>query len=136
MNSTYVTEVVIKHAEDPGDKVKAYINVTLNGHVAIHDMKIIRGDQDNFFMAMPSRRIQDRCQECGHKNPVTAKHCSDCGGVQKEARHSLDHDGRPKLYADIVHPTDSNFRAYLEQVVLTVWEAQCLLEQQLCELLK
>lgn len=51
-----VTEVRIRLAEgSPDDILKAYASITLNGCLAIHNLKIIQGKQ-GLFVSMPARR--------------------------------------------------------------------------------
>lgn len=49
-----ITDIRIRRIETMG-KLKAVVSVTFDDMFAIHDMKIIEG-QNGFFIAMPSRR--------------------------------------------------------------------------------
>jgi len=52
-----ITDIKIKHLRDEG-RMRAIVSVTFDNEFAVHDIKIIEG-QDKFFLAMPSRRMQD-----------------------------------------------------------------------------
>ncbi len=52
-----VTDVKIRKLS-VDDKMKAIVSVTIDNELAIHDLKIIKG-QDRFFIAMPSRKTPD-----------------------------------------------------------------------------
>lgn len=39
----------------PGGRLRGIISITLDGTVAIHDIKVVQGDE-RLFVAMPSRR--------------------------------------------------------------------------------
>ena len=46
------------------------------------------------FVAMPSRKLHDRCPACAGKNHIRARFCNDCGHRLKEGRGDLDDRGR------------------------------------------
>ena len=48
-----ITEIKIRRTFNEG-KLKALVSVTLNDCIAIHELKIIQGN-DRLFVAMPSR---------------------------------------------------------------------------------
>jgi hypothetical protein len=64
MRGIEVSEVRIKLASDPDEKLLAYCSVTLNNAIVIKDLKIIQGEATP-FVAMPSRKITDKCGKCG-----------------------------------------------------------------------
>ena len=49
-----ITEVIIRKPMDDG-KVKAYVSVTSNNRFAVHNIKVLNG-QDGFFIVMPAHR--------------------------------------------------------------------------------
>jgi len=80
-----VTEIRIRLNESGRDEIlKAYVSVTLNDCLAIHNLKIIHGSR-GLFVSMPARRNKT-------------------GG-----------------FSDIVHPTNTPFRDYLESVVISAY---------------
>lgn len=52
-----ITDIKFRHLNNEG-KLKALVSVTLDGVFAVHDIKLIDG-QDRLFLAMPSRRMPD-----------------------------------------------------------------------------
>lgn len=52
-----ITDIRIKHIDD-GGRMRAAVSVVFDAAFAVHDIKIIEG-QDKFFLAMPSKRLAD-----------------------------------------------------------------------------
>lgn len=52
-----ITDIKFRHINEEG-RLKALVSVTLDGVLALHDIKIIEG-QDRYFLAMPSRKMPD-----------------------------------------------------------------------------
>src|SRR5271155_5897586 len=101
-----ITEVRIKLMEDNNERLQAFCSVTFDDCFVIRDLKIIEGTKGS-FVAMPSRKLTDRCPGCGCKNHLRARHCNQCGGRLDEDRATRGADGRAKLHADIAHPIKS-----------------------------
>ena len=103
-----ITEVRIKLMEDSNEneRLQAFCSVTFDNAFVVRDLKIIEGAKGS-FVAMPSRKLTDRCPQCGSKNHLRARHCNQCGGRLDEDRATRDADGRAKLHADIAHPINS-----------------------------
>ena len=66
-----ITEVRVKLMNDPNDRLLGFCSVTLDGSFVIRDLKIIQGGKGP-FVAMPSRRLMDRCPGCHQKNHLRA----------------------------------------------------------------
>jgi hypothetical protein len=98
-----ITEVRIKLMEDNNERLLAFCSITFDDMFVIRDLKIIEGGKGS-FVAMPSRKLTDRCPQCGCKNHLRARHCNQCGHKLDEDRATRDADGRAKLHADIAHP--------------------------------
>ncbi|MCI0460883.1 MAG: SpoVG family protein, partial [Gemmataceae bacterium] len=98
-----ITEVRIKLMEDNNERLQAFCSVTFDDAFVVRDLKIIEGTKGS-FVAMPSRKLTDRCPQCGCKNHLRAAHCNQCGLRLKDDRAIRDENGRAKLYADIAHP--------------------------------
>ena len=81
-----ITDIKVRKLFEDGP-MRAVVSVTLDGQLALHDIKVICV-QDKHFIVMPSR-----------KNP----------------------DG---TYRDVVHPINSEFRAYLEREVLEAYKTE------------
>ncbi len=101
-----ITEVRIKLMEDNNERLLAFCSITFDDALVIRDLKIIEGAKGS-FVAMPSRKLTDRCQQCGSKNHLRARYCNQCGHKLDEDRATRDADGRAKLHADIAHPINS-----------------------------
>lgn len=52
-----ITDVKFRRFSDAG-RLRALVSVTFDGVFAVHDIKVIDGD-DRLFLAMPSRRTAD-----------------------------------------------------------------------------
>ena len=52
-----ITDIKFRHLQEVG-RLKALVSVTFDNVFAVHDIKIIDG-QDRLFLAMPSRRMLD-----------------------------------------------------------------------------
>src|SRR5204862_7632896 len=83
-------------------------------------LKIMEGGKGS-FVAMPSRKLTDRCLQCGCKNHLRARYCNQCGGKLDEDRATRDADGRAKLHADIAHPINSACREVIQSAVLKAY---------------
>jgi stage V sporulation protein G len=112
-----ITEVRIKLMEDNNERLQAFCSVTFDDAFVVRDLKIIEGTKGS-FVAMPSRKLTDRCQQCGCKNHLRARYCNQCGHKLNEDRAGRDPDGRAKLHADIAHPINSACREVIQTAVL------------------
>jgi len=73
-----ITEVKIKLMNRHNDKLKAFCSITLDNAFVVRDLKVIEGIKGP-FVAMPNRKLTDRCPQCHAKIPVRSKFCSECG---------------------------------------------------------
>jgi stage V sporulation protein G len=73
---------------------------------------------------MPSRKLTDRCAQCGCKNHLRARFCNQCGHKLNEDRAVRDPDGRAKLHADIAHPINSACREVIQTAVLKAYKEE------------
>jgi stage V sporulation protein G len=115
-----ITEVRIKLMEDnsgSNERLQAFCSITFDDMFVIRDLKIIEGAK-GFFVAMPSRKLTDRCTHCGTKNHLRSRFCNQCGSRLDENRAIRDADGRAKLHADIAHPINSACREKIQGAVL------------------
>jgi stage V sporulation protein G len=120
-----ITEVRIKLMEDnnENERLQAFCSVTFDDAFVVRDLKIIEGTKGS-FVAMPSRKLTDRCPGCGSKNHLRARFCNQCGGKLDEDRATRDVDGRVKLHADIAHPINSACREVIQSAVLKAFHAE------------
>ena len=68
-----ITEVRIKLMDDnnENERLQAFCSVTFDDAYVVRDLKIIEGTKGS-FVAMPSRKLTDRCPGCGCKNHLRA----------------------------------------------------------------
>ena len=123
-----ITEVRIKLMDDPHDRLQAFCSITFDECFVIRDLKIIQGAKGS-FVAMPSRKLTDRCPRCHNKNHLRALHCNQCGAKLDEDRAAKDGDGRAKLYADIAHPINSECREKIQKHVLQAYAEEIVKAQ-------
>ena len=112
-----VTEVKVKLVPKADDKLLAFASVTFDRCFVIRDIKIIQGSK-SLFIAMPSRKITDRCTKCGAKNHLQAQFCNQCGTRLVQNRTRPDDRGRVKLHADIAHPINVKCRHDIQEAIL------------------
>ncbi|GAB4139998.1 MAG: SpoVG family protein [Planctomycetaceae bacterium] len=120
-----ITEVRIKLMDDPHERLQAFCSVTFDSCFVVRDLKIIQGTKGS-FVAMPSRKLTDRCPQCYMKNHLRAMYCNQCGAKLDESRATRDNDGRAKLYADIAHPIKSDCRDLIQNRVLEAYENELI----------
>jgi stage V sporulation protein G len=120
-----ITEVRIKLMEDnnENERLQAFCSVTFDNAFVVRDLKIIEGTKGS-FVAMPSRKLTDRCGQCGCKNHLRARYCNQCGGKLDEDRAVRDADGRAKLHADIAHPINSACREVIQTAVIKAYQEE------------
>jgi stage V sporulation protein G len=120
-----ITEVRIKLMEDnsENERLQAFCSVTFDDAFVVRDLKIIEGTKGS-FVAMPSRKLTDRCTSCGCKNHLRARFCNQCGSKLDEDRATRDADGRVKLHADIAHPINSACREVIQTAVLKAFQME------------
>lgn len=115
-----ITEIRIKlmeTRENSNERLQAFCSVTFDDMFVVRDLKIIEGAKGS-FVAMPSRKLTDRCPECGCKNHLRARFCNQCGAKLNEDRANRDLDGRVKLHADIAHPINSSCREFVQGAII------------------
>lgn len=115
-----ITEVRIKLMEDNNERLQAFCSITFDDEFVVRDLKIIEGTKGS-FVAMPSRKLTDRCAHCGYKNHLRARFCSQCGSKLDEDRATRDVDGRAKLHADIAHPINSACREKVQSAIIAAY---------------
>lgn len=108
---------------DKGERLQAFCSVTFDNAFVIRDIKIIEGAK-GCFVAMPSRKLTDRCPKCGSKNHLRARYCSHCGQRLDENRAGRDGAGRSRLHADIAHPINSQCREEIQARVLAAYQQE------------
>lgn len=115
-----ITEIRVKLTGDPRNKLKAYCSVTFERSFVVRDLKIIEGAKGP-FVAMPSRKLADRCSRCSHKNNLRAGFCNQCGARLDPDRADRDGRGRARLHADLAHPINSECRIQLHKAIVAAY---------------
>ena len=118
-----ITEVRIKLVENAAERLLAFCSITIDGAFVIRDLKLIGGPSGP-FVAMPSRKLCTHCRGCGHKNPLKAAYCNQCGGRLAGGDPPRDGDGRVRLYADIAHPINAACRDHIQRRIVGEYEAE------------
>ena len=113
-----ITEVRVRLIPNrgSGDRLRAFCSVTFDGDFVIRDLKVIDG-ANGVFVAMPSRKLADRCPRCHAKNHLRARFCNECGAKLGRERPRRGAEGRPKYHADVAHPINSACRERIEKAV-------------------
>lgn len=122
-----LSEIRISLCPPNGGRLRAFCSLTFDNTFVIRDVKLIEGN-DGLFLAMPARKLCDRCRRCGEKNHLRARYCNGCGIRLDENRYLKMHHGnggaRLKLHADIAHPIHAECRHDIEQKVLTAYREE------------
>jgi stage V sporulation protein G len=124
-----VTEVRVKLVEENNERLHAFCSVTFDNAFVVRDLKIIEGTK-GLFVAMPSRKLTDRCPHCGYKNHLRSRYCNQCGARFDEERATREVDGRAKLHADIAHPINSACREKVQSAILAAYEEELVRSKQ------
>lgn len=117
-----ITEVRVRLTESKKNRLQAFCSITIDNDFVVRDLKIIEG-QNGAFVAMPSRKLTDRCPRCKGKNHIRAQYCNDCGTKLDEKRY-LASDTKIRLYADTAHPINSKCRETIQQKVLAAFKEE------------
>ncbi len=118
-----ISEVRVKLVDNKDDRLKAFCSVTMDNEFVVRDIKVIEGT-GGLFVAMPSRKMSDHCENCGSKNHLRAKFCNNCGGSLPENRAKKDMKGRMKLHADIAHPINAECRQRIQEEVIIAFNEE------------
>ena len=118
-----ITEVRVKLVQDNTERLRAFCSVTFDGEYVVRDLKIIEGT-NGLFVAMPSRKLTDRCPKCRSKNHLRAKFCNECGAKLNENRAGRDSAGRTKLHADVAHPINARCRERIQNAIVEAYEQE------------
>ena len=117
-----ITEVRVKLTDAKKNRLQAFCSITIDDDFVVRDLKVIEGHK-GAFVAMPSRKLTDRCPKCGGKNHLMSQYCNDRGTKLNEKRASRG-AGRLKLHADTAHPINSSCRELIQEKVLTAYKEE------------
>jgi len=118
-----VTEVKVKLVDIKAERLKAFCTITVDDEFVVRDIKVIEGSSGP-FVAMPSRKLADKCPRCSAKNHLRARYCNECGSKLAENRIPKDNLGRAKLHADIAHPINAQCRQRIQRSVLDAYHRE------------
>ena len=118
-----ITEIRVKLVDESGEKLQGFCTITFDQEFVVRDLKIITGPNGP-FVAMPSRKLTDKCPGCGNKNHLRAKHCNECGSHLDPNRAGKDERGRAKLHTDIAHPINVASRKRIEGEILRAFRQE------------
>lgn len=74
-----ITSVSVRVTDDPNSRMKAMVSVLVDGCFAIHDIRVINGN-NGLFVAMPSRKKQS-----GEYHDIAHPTNSECRKMFEEA---------------------------------------------------
>ncbi len=117
-----ITEVRVKLTESKKNRLQAFCSITIDNDFVVRDLKIVEG-KNGAFVAMPSRKLTDRCPKCGGKNHIQAQYCNNCGTKLDEKRY-LSSGTKVRLYADTAHPINTKCREAIQQKVLAAFKEE------------
>lgn len=118
-----LTETRISLVPSQQGRLKAFCSLTFDNALVVRDVKLIEGN-DGLFLAMPSRKLCDRCNRCSEKNHLRARYCNHCGSRLDDSRYlryQHQNGGRAKLHADTAHPINAATRLEIERQVLNAY---------------
>lgn len=118
-----ITEVIVKLMGTRKDKLRAFCSITLDNAFVVRDLKVIEGAKGT-FVAMPSRKLMERCIKCGTKNCIRSNFCNGCGAKLTPGSGIADKNGRLKLHADIAHPINGQCRELIQDKVLAAYNTE------------
>lgn len=114
-----ITEVRIKLIAESCDRLQAFCTITIDCEFVVRDLRIIQG-QNGPFVAMPSRKIMEKCPACSIKNEIRARFCNGCG-TRLSSNSDRSSCGRSRTFADIAHPINSSCRSRIQDAVLEAY---------------
>lgn len=123
-----ITEIRVKLVTNQQERLLAFCTVTFDGSFVIRDVKIIEGPKGP-FVAMPSRKVNDRCPRCGGKNHLRASFCNECG-YKLDPDRAPSENGRPRLHVDVAHPINQRCRSQVEGAIRAAYEDEKQKAQQ------
>ena len=118
-----VTDVKVQLTHQPDNKLKAFCIITLDNSFLVREIKVIETNRGGVFVAMPSRKMTDRCK-CGCKNEVTNKFCCGCGHQMDTDRAVKNPQGRLQIYTDIVRPVTSECHQMIQHTVINAYKTE------------
>jgi stage V sporulation protein G len=94
----------------------------------VREIRLIEGT-NGYFLAMPSKKIEDRCPYCSAKNQLRSRYCSSCGKQLQPRTHQSNESGETKFFADICHPIKAECRQMIHDIVIAAYKKECALAE-------
>jgi DNA-binding cell septation regulator SpoVG len=104
-------------APAPASRLLAYASFLIAGGFRVSDVRIVSA-RGCLLVAMPSRKLTDRCRHCNARVALAARFCPACGARHPEGQGPVGAEGRPVYFADVAHPVTAAARAEVERAVL------------------
>ena len=115
-----ITEVYLNIQPPSHDhRLLACCSVTFDDAFVVRDLKLISGAKGP-FVAMPNRKLMNRCPQCGMKNHLIANYCNHCGILLHPPAEAF----AGKLFANVAHPVNGETRAMLTAAILAEYDRQ------------
>ena len=118
-----ITEIRVFPKEGQDNKLKAYTAVTFDNVFVVRNIKIIQGSS-SLFIAMPSRKMKQRCLKCHINNEAGSKFCNHCGASIESKNQQIGFTDVKAEHRDIAHPITQQFREYLQDKILKAYEKE------------
>lgn len=113
-----ITETRISLVNRPNSRLRAYASVTFDDVFVVRDIRIIEGKK-GLFVAMPSKKMQRNCPQCGFKNAISNKFCGSCGTkLNPVEKREETRSPSAQQHRDLAHPIRTEFRDYIQQKVI------------------
>ncbi len=125
-----ITDVKVRLVEGTRQKVKAFCSVTFDDCFVVKDIKVIEGEKGE-FIAMPSRKLSEKCGSCSRKNPMGSSYCSSCGARLPDSQRGA---GQASLYSDIAHPINAECRRMMQDRIVSAYREAIEVSAPLAEL--
>jgi stage V sporulation protein G len=124
-----ITEVRIKLVSEVDTRLRAFCSITIDRGFVVRDLKIIQRQLD-YFVAMPSRKLTEKCPRCTAKNDVRSRYCSNCGAALPPAPATDPTGSRNRMFVDIAHPVNAACRDQIETAVLAAFKEEKIRSEQ------